>query len=469
MWGWDSISDRTSDDTRMSTSAPKEDLPPTIASETNDEGTQQESWSTTKTLTYWAFVILGIGGLSPWNTIISAADYWSLVYPDIPAEMYFGMSYNPTNLIMLCLVILYGHNFSYRVRVAPCLVGFFATLIIISTVDVFAMSVLLCAILGLLDATYFGSVFALAAAADPVYCAALMQGQGFSGIIASILRITSKAVIPQTCDGIRESSTIFFGMACFLAVVAMGAYVYLEYSPETMMLVGDVHVSNRGHDSLRSLDLGNVVEQWRSDGSDSTGVAPEDMELVQVMRLTWRTALSLFLIFFVTLALFPGITAEIRSRDAYMDESGWFPVTVIATFMVGDLIGRSMPVYWRWGTQYSLLVVSTARLLFIPVFMFMLAGSLKSDTMVYVVMFLFAISNGYYATMCMVLSAESVPEALKELTETTMLLFLTLGLLVGAYFALAVEGMACSLLYETTTNNMPFCTHKPEFKCVKSI
>lgn len=128
-----------------------------------------------------------------------------------------------------------------------------------------------------------------------------------------------------------------------------------------------------------------------------------------------------------------------------------------------------MPVYWKWGTQYSLLVVSTGRLVFIPLFMFMLAGSLKSDALVYVVMFLFAITNGYYATMCMVLSAESVPEALKELTETTMLLFLTLGLLVGAYFAMAVEGAACALLYDPTTRNMPFCYDKPEFTCVTNV
>lgn len=123
-------------------------------------------------------------------------------------------------------------------------------------------------------------------------------------------------------------------MACFLAIVAIFAYIYLEYSPETMMLVGSVHVDNRGHDSLRTLELGNVVSAWKSDGAESTDAPADDMELVQVMRLTWRTALSLFLIFFVTLSLFPGITAEIRSRDSYMDESGWFPVSVIATFMV---------------------------------------------------------------------------------------------------------------------------------------
>ena len=54
------------------------------------------------------------------------------------------------------------------------------------------------------------------------------------------------------------------------------------------------------------------------------------------MRSIWKIALSTFLILFVTLLLFPGITSDIQNCDI----QDWPPVIMAAVFNVFDGISR---------------------------------------------------------------------------------------------------------------------------------
>lgn len=61
-----------------------------------------------------------------------------------------------------------------------------------------------------------------------------------------------------------------------------------------------------------------------------------------VFKDVWPQASSVGYSFFVTLALFPGITSKMQSSH-FSVESGWYPIILITLFNACDLTGRTLP------------------------------------------------------------------------------------------------------------------------------
>ena len=63
-------------------------------------------------LTYWAFVLQGVGMLFPWSVFITAAAYYRLKFKGLPQEdtfeVVFGFVYTISNLLALLLIMAYG-------------------------------------------------------------------------------------------------------------------------------------------------------------------------------------------------------------------------------------------------------------------------------------------------------------------------------------------------------------------------
>ena len=93
-------------------------------------------------------------------------------------------------------------------------------------------------------------------------------------------------------------------------------------------------------------------------------------------------AASVYLIFTVTLACFPAITALVKSHTLSTDgeENAWatkffIPVSCFVLFNVGDWIGRFVAEFAQWPKpgrfgMWFTLVLSVLRIGFVPLFMF---------------------------------------------------------------------------------------------------
>jgi equilibrative nucleoside transporter 1/2/3 len=127
--------------------------------------------------------------------------------------------------------------------------------------------------------------------------------------------------------------------------------------------------------------------------------------------------------------IFPGITSKIKSSSNFVSPD-WFTLILFVQFNLFDLIGRTLPSYFLLFTPKTLWIVSLSRFLFYPLFVL----NLKSiffvhDAWSLTFMALFAISNGYVASLAMMYGPTFVEKDRdKETAGIIMAFFLNFGI-----------------------------------------
>jgi hypothetical protein len=183
-------------------------------------------------------------------------------------------------------------------------------------------------------------------------------------------------------------------------------------------------VASSTDESSSSIDVGAGVDDGATGGAY--------MALIKLMR----TVLPLpFVLFFVTLALFPGLASEIPSSNNY---GSWMPVIIVTLFNVFDFVGRFI-TRWHWANRLRfkwLWTGSLARLVFIPLLILCVKPRwIDNDMIAFAIVSVFAFSVGYLGGISMMLGPQRVPEQYRERAGTLMICSLLLGLTAGASFS----------------------------------
>merc|ERR1719270_899646 len=156
-------------------------------------------------------------------------------------------------------------------------------------------------------------------------------------------------------------------------------------------------------------------------------------------------ALSIWLTFAISLSCFPAITVLYNSvnGEEYPTWANKYFIAVccFVLFNVGDYVGRFIAEKGQWPkpgkinqpctvSSMIVLVLSLARLVFIPLFMY--CNSFESDTAYIVIMLLFSLSNGYLSNICM-MSGPQVCHPDDQMTAASLMVAcLGIGLATGA-------------------------------------
>jgi len=149
----------------------------------------------------------------------------------------------------------------------------------------------------------------------------------------------------------------------------------------------------------------------------------------------WREALVVFTVFFTTLALFPGVVPSlIPTNDHNLAE--WFQIIMLAIFMVGDFIGRSAPRLFILFSPKTLWIPTVCRLVFFVLFVLCVKPRIfDSDIAAYLLMAVFAMTNGYCGTLAMMFGPVGASDHEKETAGIMMSFFLNFGIFVAIHFA----------------------------------
>jgi len=272
---------------------------------------------------------------------------------------------------------------------------------------------------------------------SPRYVSGFMAGQGVAGLAVSLLRIFSKLVFPNTPAGIKDSGYLYFSLSVLVIIVAVLAYLFvLQRSPVTKHYLSRPTADMRSKFSqfvtvpLSQYDARRdpkAISALDAAGAPQRDQALPDVSLMTIFRQVWLLGGVVFLIFFVTLALFPGITSELTSTNASLNDGQWFGIIMITLFDLGDLIGRTIPNWPRFVIRNERLVAvfTVLRVVFLPLFIWCTRHEniFTQDTYAYIIMLGFAISNGYLGTVSMMMATDKVPAREKELTGTFMVFF----------------------------------------------
>lgn len=225
-----------------------------------------------------------------------------------------------------------------------------------------------------------------------------------TGILISILRIITKASLPQTPKGLKISAHLYFMVA-------------------TIFLLFCIVFSNLQHKLP-------VMQQYRQSVHQESTLCT-GTKFWAVAGKIKGAAFGIFIIYIVTLSIFPGFIAEDLESKLLRD---WYPILLIAVYNLADLMGKSLTAFYVIQSMTRAIWAATSRLLFYPLFVICLHGPkwLKTEVPMVVLTFLLGFSNGYLTSVLMILTPKSVPLSEAEFSAIVMTGFLGFGLVGGS-------------------------------------
>jgi equilibrative nucleoside transporter 1/2/3 len=319
-------------------------------------------------------------------------------------------------------VVLYGPRLPFKWRIVPGFLAFIVILIVMVLVRNFWLAVGLAGAIGFCDAIVQGSIYGLSGQFHPRFVGAVMSGNGVAGTIITLLRVFTKIIIPENAV---LSGMIYFVTACLALVACIVVYIVVVLrSPVTRYY----------------LEKTTPEMRTRFLTGDSSEQKPSS--LWELFKKIWPEAVLVALNFWITLALFPGITAQMYSTSDALNKGQWFPIILFTAFNFFDLVGRTIPRwdYFIFFSRRTLWIPTVLRLAFLPLFILSLHPKFfVNDMWMYVFMSLMGLSNGYVGTLCMMFGPDAVEVKDKESAGTMMVFFLTSGLTAGVWTGTLID------------------------------
>ncbi|CAL9123331.1 unnamed protein product [Musa acuminata var. zebrina] len=376
---------------------------------------------------YAVYFTLGAGFLLPWNAFITAVDYFSYLYPGAPVDRVFSVAYMVIGLLLLAVIVLWARRSSAHLRVNAGLALFIAALLVVPVMDAayvrgkqgryaaFDVTVGAVVLSGIADALVQSGVIGSAGELPERYMQAVVAGTAASGVLASTMRVITKAIYPRDAHGLRKSAILYFTVGIVMMVINIVCYNMADRLPVVRY--------------YRHIKL-QAMEDERNERGPTSGSALGSTLWQITGRIRW-IGLGIFLTYAVTLSIFPGYITEDVHSELLKD---WYPIMLIAGYNVFDLVGKSLTAVYLVENANVAVSCCVARLLFYPLFVGCLRGPkfFRTEVPVTVLTCVLGLTNGYLTSVLMIMAPKSVPIQHSETAGIVSVLFLAIGLSFGS-------------------------------------
>ncbi|XP_013388910.1 equilibrative nucleoside transporter 1 isoform X1 [Lingula anatina] len=442
---------------------------------------------------YCIFYIIGIATLLPWNFFITAKQYFdyklrNLTFTSlndwenpldetsmqIQFENYVSICAMVPNILFMFLNAALTKVISAKVRLVcsftVMIIMFIVTIVLVKIdtdtwqTEFFIATLASVVFLNMGSSVLQGASLGLASLFPEGYTQAVMGGMAMGGTFAAVANVISIAAGSSA----TQSAFYYFMLAAIVLIIALIAYLslpllkfaryYLEIKDyplkETVESIepqpnGDVMPINydgpeENDESLESINGSQPIV-------DHTVHQKTHFRII--LKRVWVLGTSVLLVFFVTLSVFPAIISHTESvagpsESLSLNGKYFTPVVCFVLFNLGDLTGRTVAGWVQYPKEKSVLlpILTVLRIGFIPLFLLCNFQPRKHgvpvvfDSDVYPVVFIliFAVSNGYLGTLCMIYGPKHVPAGDMEAAGAIMSVFLTVGLGLGSLFSFAL-------------------------------
>lgn len=402
-------------------------------------------------MAYVIFYILGITTLLPWNFFITADDYWMYKFRDINSNTstfgdqkqrttlqaeftsYLSVASSVPSILFLILNTALNHKVSLQKRMIGSLLVMLV-LFIITTVFVnvdtdtyqdtfFAITLTTVVLLNVSSAILSGSIFGIMGKFSSKYITATIGGQALGGIFAAISQIVALAIGASSV----HSAFVYFMVGNVMILLTLVSYVILS---KTVFF--KYHLSEK---------MGLTLNEFQSEL-----VRPRIVNHKVILKKIWTYGCGVFLVFLISLSCYPGLTVLIESQahGTPWNDKYFVPVIAYLLFSTGDYIGRLIAGKLQKPKKGSwIIVLNLLRIVFIPLLLYCNAQPrshlpvlFDKDYQYILIVFLFALSNGYLANLALLCAPRVVEQHEKETASSMMTIFLGGGLAVGSSISL---------------------------------
>ncbi|CAG9761164.1 unnamed protein product [Ceutorhynchus assimilis] len=365
---------------------------------------------------YIIFLIHGIATLLPWNMFINAIDYF-IIFKLGGGSLGYTFPYvsNFMQILTFCSqvpnVIFNWFNIFVPIKGDLTLrimwsivinILLFIITIVLAMVDssswpygFFYVTMISVVVLNMANGVYQNTVYGMAAKLPPKYTGAVILGNNICGTFTTLVCIASQYVTTSQ----KMAAIWYFITALFVLLIGFDTYFALPL--------------NRFY---RHYDINDKKQQEMRKSADDSSERPP---FGYIFKKASPQLYNVFLIFFVTLAVYPSIHSDIKvSSDTFFiqDEFLYKQVLCFLTFNVGAMIGSILPTFFIWPSKKYLWIPVTLRLLYIPFYLFcnylpnsrILPVLVTNDYVYWFVAATMAISSGYLSALAMMYTPSTV-------------------------------------------------------------
>ncbi|OQR71390.1 equilibrative nucleoside transporter 3-like, partial [Tropilaelaps mercedesae] len=392
--------------------------------------------------------LFGVASLLPWNFFITATDYWNYKFRDpavrvnstetTPLQKSFNSYLAIASKLPYILFLVVNTAISNKVRCSvrvgfsllACTALFLATTILVKVntdkyqKEFLAATLCIVVLINVVCGFLQGGGTGLAGVLPSRYMAANVMGQATGGIFATLAQLFSLLLDAHPTD----AALLYFGIATGLLIMTQmffGILVKMNFYKYYM-----------GHQ--------NPCKISAETGAQNTS---RKTPFWVIFKSGWKFHIAIVAIFWVTLAVFPAITALVRSSHAdsgsALTNKFFVPLTCFVIFNFTDLFGRILAKYQPIPSSRGTVVLSVAiaRIVFIPLLLLcnvtpasrsVTSVMFPHDWQFILIMTLFGLSNGYVTTLALTYASKACSEAHQEVAGSLAAVFLGVGLALGS-------------------------------------
>ncbi|CAD6194665.1 unnamed protein product [Caenorhabditis auriculariae] len=413
-----------------------------------DEVVPDDTWNAVA----WIILLNGIGVLLPWNMFITIApqyyvDYWFTVNG---TETHYGTSFMSAlgivsqipNFLVACINVLnlIRGPVMYRIvgpLTANCLlVGVILSLVIFQQPSdsargwFYVVSLIIVMTMNATNGLYQNSFFGLVADFPAKYTNAVVVGTNVSGTFTSLLSIISIAAFnnnPKTVALMYFSISLGVLFVCMVSLWLVSKQKFFQYYVKKGAVA-------RLKENVQKFD---IRMYW------------------ETVKHCYMQLLSVFLVYFVTLSVFPTIlvgfepTKSDGTWNSVIPNQYYTGVTTFLNFNFFAAVGSTTASFIQFPGPKLLIIPVALRLLFIP--FFMLSNYLPNSRVMpvwysneWIFFFgntIMAFTSGYFSSLGMMYAPRVCPPHLSKLAGQIAALCLVTGIMCGVAFTPLITTM----------------------------
>ncbi|KAL1298977.1 hypothetical protein HN51_043286 [Arachis hypogaea] len=384
--------------------------------------------------------LLGNGCLFSWNSMLTIEDYYVYLFPKYHPPRVLTLVYQPFAVGTLAILAYNEAKINTRIRNLFGYTLFFISTLLVLILDLATSGkgglgtyIGICAIsgtFGVADAHVQGGMVGDLSYMRQEFIQSFLAGLAASGALTSALRLITKAAFENSKDGLRKGAILFFAISTFFELVCVLLYAFV-FPKIPIVKYYRSKAASEGSKTV-SADLAAGGIETLSEEVEGYEKQSERKGIQQLLLENMDYALDMFLIYTLTLSIFPGFLSEDTGSHSL---GTWYALVLIAMYNVCDLIGRYIPLVKKLKLESRKLItiMILCRFLLVPAFYFT-AKYGDQGWMIFLTSFL-GLSNGYL-TVCVLTSA---PKGYKGPEQNALGNLLVLFLLGGIFAGVTLD------------------------------
>ncbi|XP_027105137.2 equilibrative nucleotide transporter 3-like isoform X1 [Coffea arabica] len=412
---------------------------------------------------------LGLGSLVSWNSMLTIGDYYYALFPHYHPSRVLTLVYQPFAVGTVATLAYNEARIDTRKRNLAGYTLFFLSTLALLLLDLgtsgkgglgnYIGICILVAAFGVADAHVQGGMVGDLSLMCPEFIQSFLAGLAASGALTSALRLMTKAAFENSNNGLRKGVILFLAISIFFEFLCILLYAFIfpklpivkhyrakaasEGSKTVSADLAAAGIQTEANETVRKFLLiymskflmncsFDTLRQLLPSMQVDDDKYPERLSTKQLLFQNFDYALDLYLIYVLTLSIFPGFLYE---NTGHHKLGSWYAVVLIAMYNAWDLVSRYIPLMecLKLKSRKGLMLATLSRFFLIPCFYFT-AKYGDQGWMIFLTSFL-GLTNGYL-TVCVLTAA---PKGYKGPEQNALGNLLVVFLLGGIFSGVALD------------------------------